>query len=148
MPVYGESAEETLEYFKYSACISILFGIPPIIVKAFGSLTRYVLDINSLMTLAVIGACIIGEYVEGAAVCFLFSLSEWLETRATEKARNAIAAVMSLRPDRAELVGGEAVEVESVQIGTRLQVRPGEKVPIDSKVVHGSTSLDCQSLTD
>ena len=102
------------DHFKWSAIAAIVFGWPPILVKAWGALKQKVLDINMLMTLAVIGAICIEDYVEGGAVVFLFALSEWLEDRATEKARVAISAVIALKPEKAVLKSGASVPVEDV----------------------------------
>jgi len=145
---YAHGSWEVFEHFKYIALGSIALGLPPILLKAYGSATRYVLDINCLMSLAVCGAIGIGDYAEGAAVVFLFAISEYLETRSSEKARHAIASVMSLKPEMAELSpNGESVHVDQVPVATILQVRPGEKVPIDGIVVKGASSVDESSLT-
>lgn len=97
--------EETIwpwaENLKWIAIAGIVVGWPPILKRAFGAMKTCVLDINMLMTLAVTGAIAIGDYVEGAAVVFLFALSEWLETRAGDRARAAIAAVLSMKPQTA-----------------------------------------------
>ena len=100
-----------------------------------------------LMTLAVIGAICIEDYVEGGAVVFLFALSEWLEDRATEKARVAISAVIALKPEKAVLKSGASVPVEDVKVGTTLVVKPGDKVPIDGIVKNGSSSVDQSAIT-
>merc|ERR1712159_37607 len=144
---YAEASWEGFESFKYIAIGSILLGLPPIAIKALGSARRCVLDINSLMTLAVIGAIGIGDYAEGAAVVFLFAISEYLETRSSEKARNAIASVMALKPEMAELLTGRKLHVDEVRIGSVIQVRPGEKIPIDGMVTQGASSIDEASLT-
>ena len=106
-----------------------------------------VIDINTLMTLACAGAIGTGDWVEGAAVVSLFALSEWLQTQATEKARDAIKAVMELRPEEAELVDGKLVKVEEVAIGALLAVRPGAKVPLDGVVRSGASYVDEASIT-
>ena len=77
----------------------------------------------------------------------LFALSDWLETKATAKARNAIEAIIALRPERATLLSGETVDVEEVVVGTLLAVRSGDKVPIDGIVHEGETALDESNLT-
>merc|ERR1712159_141125 len=144
---YVQASWEGFSSFKYIAIGSILLGLPPIAIKALGSARRCVLDINSLMTLAVIGAIGIGDYAEGAAVVLLFAISEYLETRSSEKARNAIASVMALKPEMAELLTGRKLHVDEVRIGSVIQVRPGEKIPIDGMVTQGASSIDEASLT-
>ena len=73
----------------------------------------------SRTAVAVIGALAIGEWAEGATVCFLFALAEWLEERAMDRARSAIAAVMKLAPELATLVSGVEVAAGSVGVGAR-----------------------------
>ena len=94
-----------------------------------------------------IGAVSIEECTEGSAVVVLFALSKWLEDRATEKARIAVGAVISLQPEQAVLKSDEAVPVEAVQIGTELVVRPGEKIPIDGVVREGTSAVDQAAIT-
>ena len=89
---------------KWVALVSVLFGIPPIAVKAFRTMRRCQFDTNCLMFFAAVGACALQDYTEAAAVVFLFALSEWLEVRATSRARQALAAIVDLRPEEANLV--------------------------------------------
>merc|ERR1740130_1046697 len=100
-------------------------------MKAYGALKNCILDINCLMTVATFGAAAIGEYTEAGAVVFLFGLSEWLEQIATASARDALASVLSLRPDEAVLPNGEKINADDVKKGDRLAVRPGDKVAVD-----------------
>jgi len=133
---------------QYVALLCVALGIPRIGLKAWGALRNRVLDINSLVIIATCGALAIGEYCEGAAVVFLFGLSEWIEEMATSEARTALASVLSLRPEEAVLEEtGETIPVEEVRVGDRLAVRAGEKVPVDAKVVQGSSILDECALT-
>ena len=136
------------EPFKWCAIAAIGFGWPPILKKAFGALQSVSLDINTLMSLAVVGAICIDEYVEGAAVVFLFAVSEWLETRATQKARVAISEVIALVPDQALLKNtGEYVPVNSVAVGTTIIIKPGAKIPLDGDVSKGSSTVDEAAIT-
>ena len=138
---------EWCDNLKWVAIAGIVMGWPPILLKAFGSLKVCVLDINMLMTLAVAGAIAIGDYVEGAAVVFLFALSEWLEGRAGEKARVAIAAVLDMKPAVAVLMDNKTMPVDKVEVGTRLKIMPGTRVPLDGTVVAGVSTVDESSLT-
>jgi len=145
---YAKDADADLGYLKYAAIGTILFGIPPILKKAWASLRRCAIDVNILMTTAVIGACAMGDFTEGGEVVFLFAISEWLEQRATARARDMIAAVLSLKPDMAVLAANdEEVPVEQVEVGTLLKVLPGAKIPLDGEVTYGSTSIDESALT-
>jgi Cd2+/Zn2+-exporting ATPase len=133
---------------RWTAGASIALGWPPILKKAWTAVTNKILDINMLMSLAVFGAISIEEHSEGAAVVFLFAISGWLEDCATEKVRAAVRAVIALKPEQAVLkLTGLPVPVETVQIGTALIVRPGEKVPIDGIVTKGSSSVDQAAIT-
>jgi Cd2+/Zn2+-exporting ATPase len=132
---------------EYAALAAVAVGLPPVARKGFAALRQRVLDINFLMTVAVLGALVIGEWGEGATVGFLFAVAEWLEDRAMDRARSAIAAVMNLAPDVATLADGRDVPAVSVVVGTRLLVRPGTRIPLDGRVVRGESSVDESALT-
>lgn len=140
------------EYLKYTGLLSVAFGLPTIAFKAFRTLRRGQFDTNCLMLLASIGGVALQEFAEAAAVVFLFSFSEWLEVRATSRAREALSAIVNLRPDVANLVhpvSRELLEVPagSVPVGALLSVKTGEKVPCDGVVVEGQSTVDESSLT-
>eukprot|EP00850_Spirogloea_muscicola_P003815 SM000015S01315 [mRNA] locus=s15:1225461:1231881:- [translate_table: standard] len=133
---------------KWVALASVAIKLPSTLLKSIRSLSRYICDINTLMTIAVVGAIALGDYVEGATVVFLFALSEYLETRSTEKARHAIEDIINLAPETALLAdSGVRVPVESLEVGSILLVKPGEKIPVDSKVVSGTSTVDESNLT-
>lgn len=134
------------------ALIGIGFGIPSIAIKALKTLRRYHFDTNCLMFFAAIGAVGLQEFAEAAAVVFLFALSEWLEVRATARARHALAAIVQLRPDRANLIHPSTKELivvaaAAVPVGALVSVKTGDKVPCDGVVVEGTSTLDESSLT-
>ncbi|CAI5965571.1 unnamed protein product, partial [Closterium sp. NIES-64] len=133
---------------QFVALASIAAGLPPILLSSLAALRRFILDINTLMVIAVGGAIAIGEYVEGASVVFLFSLAHFLEARSTHKARVAIQSLIDRAPQTAELAAtGEQVAVEDVPVATLLAVRPGALVPVDGVVQSGASSVDESSLT-
>lgn len=108
------------------------------------------IDINLLTTVAGAGALFLGEYAEAAAVLTLFSVGEYLEERAGERARNSIQALMEVSPRTARVRRGEAlVEVEagSISPGDILVVLPGEMIPADGYVISGESSVNESSLT-
>jgi Zn2+/Cd2+-exporting ATPase len=108
------------------------------------------LDINVLMLVAVVGALIIDEWSEGAAVTFLFAFAQILEARTMDRARNAIRALMDLTPAEAVVRRNgteERVPVDNVKIGEILLVKPGEKVPLDGLVVSGWSPVNQASIT-
>lgn len=105
-----------------------------------------------MMLFAAIGALFLQEYTEAAAVAFLFSISEWLESRATVRARNALSAIVNLRPERANLINPNTresimVPTASVAVGALVSVRMGDKIPCDGVVVEGTSIVDESSLT-
>ena len=137
-----------LEYFKYIALAAVAVPLPGIILKALGALRHGILDIHFLMTLAVAGAIAIGEYTEAGTVVVLFSVADFLESRCTGQARDAISSVLSLRPETAILAdSGEEVEASAVPIGSSVLVRAGEKSPLDGVVVTGISAFDESMLT-
>ena len=130
--------------------IAILAGGALVFPKALRSLKTFSLDMNVLMTVAVIGAVAIGEHAEGAAVAFLFSLSELLESWSVGRARRAIQALMQLAPDTA-LVRRDGnvreVPASEVVVGETILVKSGQKVPLDGTVLKGSSAIDQSPIT-
>lgn len=130
--------------------IAILSGGWLIFPKALRSLRTFTMDMNVLMTVAVIGAVAIGEHAEGAAVVFLFSLSELLESWSVGRARKAIQSLMQLAPDTAVIRReGSWVEVPASQIqpGEIILVKPGQKSALDGEVIKGNSSMDQSPIT-
>ena len=118
--------------------------------RAWISLRARVLDINVLMLVAVAGAIALGEWSEGASVVFLFALAQLLESRAMERARGAIRALMELAPAEALVQrGGAAVRlpVDEVRVGDVVVVRPGEKIPLDGRVRAGVSHVNQAPIT-
>jgi len=140
------------EHFKWVALGAIAVGLPEILLKSYGSLRMRVVYINTLMAIAIAGAVALHDFFEAAAVVSLFTLSEWLESRAMAKTSDAMSAVLALRVDEAELVNKDdqttqKVAVESVNVDAIVRVRPGARVPLDGIVVDGSTAIDESALT-
>jgi len=106
---------------------------------------------NVLMTVAVTGAWIIGEQGEAAAVVFLFSLSELLESWAATRARRAVQALLELSPPTAIVIGADGTERETavaeVAIGAEIRIRSGSRVPLDGDVISGNSSVDQAPIT-
>ncbi len=119
----------------------------------FSSLRARKIDIDILMVLAALGAAGVGAPFEGALLLFLFSLSNVLQDYALDRTRSAIKALSKLRPDTAILLEniddeqGRRVQVDSVQIESLLQVRPGDRIPLDGVVERGASSVDQSSIT-
>jgi Cd2+/Zn2+-exporting ATPase len=118
--------------------------------RALSAARTFSLDINVLMLVAVAGAMLIGEWVEAATVVFLFALAQMLEARSMDRARGAIRALMDLTPAEALVHRDGAdvrVPVDEVRVGETIVVRPGEKVPLDGKVVTGESAVNQAPVT-
>ncbi|AWV90410.1 heavy metal translocating P-type ATPase [Bradymonas sediminis] len=133
-----------------SFILATVIGGLPVFRNAIRSAKRLDLDINVLMTVAVIGALILGEWLEAAMVVGLFGFADWLEGASMARARNAIGQLMELAPDEARVLRGgreEMVPVELVGIGEHVIVRPGEKIPVDGVVEAGESEVDQAPIT-
>ena len=110
-----------------------------------------VFDENFLMAAATVGAMLLGEYVEGAAVMLFYQIGELFQAVAVGKSRRNISALMDIRPDYANLEGENGklsrVDPDEVEPGTVILVQPGEKVPIDGVVLQGTSTLNTSALT-
>jgi Zn2+/Cd2+-exporting ATPase len=120
------------------------------VARAWRAVRYSALDMNVLMTIAVVGAMVIGQWSEAATVVFLFAIAQHLESRSMDRARNAIRALMDLTPPDAAVVrnGTEMrVPVDQIVLGERLRVRPGEKIPLDGRVVAGASDVNQAPIT-
>lgn len=132
--------------------ISILAGGSLIFPKAFSALKRKSLDMNVLMTFAVIGAVIIKQYSEATTVVFLFSLSELLESLSVQRARNAIQELFKITPKTAFLISEDnsisiqELPVEEIQVDQKVRIKAGESIPLDGVVIAGNASVDQATL--
>ena len=119
--------------------------------KGLAALRHGRLNINALMTVAVTGAILIGQWPEAAMVMALYAIAEAIEARAVDRARNAIQGLLALAPDEASVYGPDeswtTVPVTEVPIGATVRVRPGERVPLDGHVTSGSTTIDQAPIT-
>ena len=119
--------------------------------KGLTALRHGRLNINALMSVAVAGAFVIGQWPEAAMVMALYAIAELIEARSVDRARNAISGLLALSPDTADLrqLDGtwKTVPVGDVPIGATVRVRPGERVAMDAVVAEGSTSLDQAPVT-
>ncbi|KIN36823.1 Lead, cadmium, zinc and mercury transporting ATPase [Bacillus subtilis] len=122
-----------------------------IVIRAVKNIIRgQVFDEHFLMALATIGAFLIQQYPEGVAVMLFYKIGELFQGAAVSRSRKSISALMDIRPDYANLNtknGIEQVSPEDVQTGDIIVVNPGESIPLDGKVVHGSAMVDTSALT-
>ena len=123
----------------------------PIIKKAVTNIFHgEVFDENFLMTIATIGAFLTGEYLEGVLVMLLYQVGELFQSYAVSTSRKSITELMDIRPDYANLKDGEKykkVSPEEVKVGDIIQIKPGEKVPLDGIFIEGNSYLDTVALT-
>ena len=119
--------------------------------KGLTALRHGRLNINALMTVAVAGAFVIGQWPEAAMVMALYAIAELIEARAVDRARNAISGLLALSPEMADLRQADgtwkSVPVGEVPIGATVRVRPGERVAMDGVVTEGGTSIDQAPVT-
>ncbi|SYZ72093.1 putative cadmium-transporting ATPase [Candidatus Zixiibacteriota bacterium] len=146
----GEHEEGAMTIvFYFAAAVAGAWYILP---KALFSLRRLRPDMNLLMTVAAIGAMIIGEWFEAATVTFLFAVALLLESWSVGRARHAISALMDLSPTIARVIdanGGKIEEkpVAEVAISATVVVRPGEKIPLDGTITKGSSTVNQAPIT-
>lgn len=153
----GETNGPIIAKFLY--LLATFSGIWFVLPKAWFSVKRRSPDMNLLMTLAVVGAIVIGQWFEAATVAFLFALSMLLEAWSVGRARQAVAALMALTPLKARVIHqskahGEScndcdqmMDIGEVSIGSWVLVKPGEKFPLDGKIVKGMTSVNQAPIT-
>jgi Cd2+/Zn2+-exporting ATPase len=139
-------------YLEYCGIVSVLFGLPPVVGKAWRTLKRCQFDANCMMVTAALGALALQEYDEAASVAFLFAVSEYMEARATARARKALGAICNLRPEHANVIHPVTKEIvivpaEKVPVGSLISVRTGDKIAADGVIVEGTSQVDESSLT-
>lgn len=143
---YGE--EHILPTIGYAA--SILIGGYSLFITGLKNLSRLRFDMNTLMTIAIIGAAIIGEWGEGATVVILFAISEALERYSMDKARQSIESLMDIAPKEALIRRGEEemmIHVDDIQVGDIMIVKPGQKLAMDGLVIKGTSTLNQAAIT-
>ena len=118
--------------------------------KAFMQIRKGVLDENALITISVIGACLVNKVMEGVMVITLYEIGKILESKAISKTRKSISDLMNIKPEYANLKNGEEyqqVNPEEVNVGDIILVKTGEKIPLDGIVLKGEAELDNSALT-
>lgn len=131
--------------------VALALAVFPIARKGWNTLRinrRFTIDL--LMTIAGIGALLIGEYLEAATVIFLFVIGEALEGYVTNRARDSLRALLALKPTRATVLQGgteRSVHVDELRIGDRILIKPGERVPMDGIVTQGKSGVNQAPIT-
>ncbi|MGD8221997.1 heavy metal translocating P-type ATPase [Pseudomonas thivervalensis] len=133
------------------ALVSILSGGLGTYKKGWIALKNHNLNINALMSIAVTGAVLIGQWPEAAMVMFLFTVAELIEAKSLDRARNAISGLMQMAPEQATVQQADGTwqvqEVKAIALAARVRVRPGERVGLDGEVVAGRSTVDQAPIT-
>lgn len=133
------------------ALVSILSGGLGTYKKGWIALKNRNLNINALMSIAVTGAVLIGQWPEAAMVMFLFTVAELIEARSLDRARNAISGLMQMTPDTATVLQADGnwleQDVKNIGLGARVRVRPGERIGLDGEVLSGRSTIDQAPIT-
>ena len=144
-------ASTILKGNKILYIISYLIVGVEIIIKALKNLLKgHIIEENFLMTIATIGAILIGEYTEAVAVMLLYQIGELIEDYASDNTRKQIKNLMDIKPEYANVLNNnkwEKKKPEEVKIKDIVLIKPGEKVPLDGKITKGETLLDMKALT-
>ncbi|PIC97012.1 heavy metal translocating P-type ATPase [Sporosarcina sp. P26b] len=129
---------------------AILIGGFSLMKEGLTNLFKLEFDMSTLMTIAVIGAALIGDWAEGAVVVFLFSVSEALESYSIDKARNSITSLIEIAPTTAIVLRGSnefEVDVEDLRIDDVILIKPGQKIAMDGEVIQGDSSVNQAAIT-
>ncbi|WP_085723825.1 heavy metal translocating P-type ATPase [Pseudomonas sp. R37(2017)] len=133
------------------ALVSILSGGLGTYKKGWIALKNRNLNINALMSIAVTGAVLIGQWPEAAMVMFLFTVAELIEARSLDRARNAIGGLMQMTPDTATVLQADGSwleqDVKTIGLGARVRIRPGERIGLDGEVLSGRSTIDQAPIT-
>ena len=128
----------------------VILGID-VVIKAVRNISKgRVFDENFLMTISTVGAFVIGEYPEAAAVMLFYQVGEFFQSLAVKRSRKSISSLMDIRPDSANVKrDGMIISVspEDVEVGETIVVKPGEKIPLDGIIIDGKSMLDTRALT-
>lgn len=131
--------------------VASIIGAIPVALHAISALQNKVISIELLVTIAVVGAFIIGEYEESAVVTFLFLFGNFLEQKTLEKTRSSVKSLTKMAPTTAELVNGdgttEEVDVDDLDEGDHVVVKPGGQIPVDGKIIDGTGYMNEASIT-
>ncbi|KAF1891203.1 hypothetical protein Lal_00001344 [Lupinus albus] len=144
-----------LSFFKYFcqpleflALGSVAIGSPKVVFRTIASIKALSLNINILVLIAVCVTVALQDFLEAGVIIFLFSISQWLETRATHKAVVAMSSLTSMAPQKAVIAEtGDRIDVNDVKINTILAVKAGDAIPLDGVVVDGKCEVDEKMLT-
>ncbi|AMM91370.1 cadmium transporter [Peribacillus simplex] len=138
----------TMPIIGYAA--AIIVGGYSLFFNGLKNLARIRFDMHTLMTVAIIGAAVLGEWGEGATVVILFAISEALEKYSMDKARNSIESLMNIAPKEALILRGHhemMVAVGEIEVGDIMIVKPGQKIAMDGRIMKGASTLNQAAIT-
>ncbi|AYG01880.1 heavy metal translocating P-type ATPase [Lactococcus allomyrinae] len=127
--------------------LASVLGAVPVLIHAVQALRARVISIELLVSIAVIGAFVIGEFDESAIVTFLFTFGSFLEKWTLSKTRSSIKNLTQMAPTTATLASGESIDIDEVEIGATLLVKTGGQIPVDASVIKGSGYVNEASIT-
>lgn len=130
--------------------VSIIFAGYEILFEGIKNIFKLNFEEDTLMAIAVVAACVIGEFTEGALVILLFKLGEFIEHRAVEKSNDSIKQIADIKAKNANLLKEndvEVVDVNVLKVGENILIKPGEMVPVDCKVISGKSEIDTSNIT-
>lgn len=147
--VLGSLGNENLQ--NIALIIATIISSVPIFIKAIQAIRMKAFSIDLLVSIAVLGALYIGEYTESSVVTFLFLFGDYLEMRTLEKTRSSLRELVDMAPQEAVVLreGGnsEKVAIEKVEVGDRIIIRPGGKIPVDGSIISGKASINEATIT-
>ena len=130
--------------------VSIILAGYEILFEGIKNIFKLNFEEDTLMAIAVVAACVIGEFTEGALVILLFKLGEFIEQRAVEKSNDSIKQIADIKAKNANLLKEndvEVVDVNVLKVGDNILIKPGEMVPVDCKVISGKSEIDTSNIT-
>ena len=130
--------------------VSIILAGYEILFEGIKNIFKLNFEEDTLMAIAVVAACVIGEFTEGALVILLFKLGEFIEHRAVEKSNDSIKQIADIKAKNANLLKEndvEVVDVNVLKVGDNILIKPGEMVPVDCKVISGKSEIDTSNIT-
>ncbi len=149
--MYFAGVKETSPLVIAMSATSILLGGLPTLKKGWIAIKTFTLNINFLMTVAIVGGAFIGAWPEVALVTFLFAVAELIEVKALDRARNAVKSLMAIAPDEASVKQPDGswrkTSAGVVPVGAIVQVKPGDRLALDGVVVAGGSSVNQAPVT-
>ncbi|HZO54752.1 MAG TPA: cation transporter, partial [Bryobacteraceae bacterium] len=149
--LHHDHAGESMPTLAIALCLGAMaLGSIFVLPKAWHSLRRLQPDMNLLVTISMLGASYLGEYLEGASLAFLFATATLLESFSLARARKAVIALMKLAPGDAAVVHHDhehRMAVDQVPLGAIVRVRPGERLPCDGEVISGASDVNQAMIT-